>query len=104
MVAARGARAGMQSDRLACVSIRLRTGFTSLAGAPRERVSEVTKVFNVSRPTVYRMVKSGDLESYTIAGSVRVPAEATDAQWDAALPKAYVEARKRIKPTPATTG
>ena len=136
------------------------------------RVSEVAKVFNVSRPTVYRMVKSGELESYTIAGSVRVPAEAvqqylaanhlgspgsakgdeavtrnattdgqkgrgayvsskataemlaerrawqiarrmavklvpadaTDAQWDDALQKAYVEARKRTNPKPATTG
>jgi len=136
------------------------------------RVSEVAKVFNVSRPTVYRMVKSGGLESYTIAGSVRIPAEAvqqylavnhlgandetqtaepapekargtkakprgayvsskataemlaerkawqiarrmavklvpadaTDAQWDEALRKAYAAARKRIQPAPAGSG
>jgi len=40
------------------------------------RVSEVAKVFNVSRPTVYRMVKAGQLEAYSIAGSVRIPAPA----------------------------
>ena len=40
------------------------------------RVSEVAKVFNVSRPTVYRMVKAGQLPAYSIAGSVRIPAEA----------------------------
>ncbi|MFW6146116.1 MAG: helix-turn-helix domain-containing protein [Planctomycetota bacterium] len=39
------------------------------------RVSEVAKVFNVSRPTVYRMVKGGQLPAYSIAGSVRIPAD-----------------------------
>lgn len=47
------------------------------------RVSEVAKVFNVSRPTVYRMVKAGQLPAYSIAGSVRVPAEAVQRYLDA---------------------
>lgn len=40
------------------------------------RVPEVARIFNVSRPTVYRMVKSGELEAFTISGSIRIPAEA----------------------------
>ncbi|NLF31307.1 MAG: helix-turn-helix domain-containing protein [Planctomycetes bacterium] len=47
------------------------------------RVSEVAKVFNVSRPTVYRMVKAGQLPAYSIAGSVRIPAEAVQRYLDA---------------------
>ena len=43
------------------------------------RVPEVAKVFNVSRPTVYRMVAAGELEAYSIGGSVRIPAAAVDA-------------------------
>lgn len=40
------------------------------------RVSEVARILRVSKDTVYRMVKSGELPHREIAGMVRIPVAA----------------------------